>query len=69
MFDKPHSRRRFMALGAGGMAGALTGPWLRAAAAAEPQDADLVVFNAKVYTVDKSAPTAQAFAVRNGRFI
>ncbi len=38
-------------------------------AAAEGQDADLVVFNAKVYTVDPSQPRAQAFAVKAGRFI
>ena len=31
-------------------------------------DADLVVFNAKVYTVDSREPRAEAFAVRGGRF-
>ena len=39
-----------------------------AAALADPQDADLVVFNAKVYTVDANAPRAEAFAIRAGRF-
>jgi predicted amidohydrolase YtcJ len=43
-------------------------PWLRAAEATEAQDADLVVFNAKVYTVDSRVPKAQAFAVKAGRF-
>lgn len=33
------------------------------------QDPDLVVFNAKVYTVDPRAPKAEAFAVKNGRFV
>ena len=33
------------------------------------QDPDLVVFNAKVYTVDARAPKAEAFAVKNGRFV
>jgi len=33
------------------------------------QDADLVVFNAKVYTVDSRAPKAEAFAVNGGRFV
>jgi hypothetical protein len=33
------------------------------------RDADLVVFNAKVYTVDPQSPRAEAFAVKNGRFI
>ena len=36
--------------------------------AAEGQDADLVVFNAKVYTVDSRAPRVEAFAVKAGRF-
>ena len=38
-------------------------------AALRPQDADLVVFNAKVYTVDSRTPKAEAFAVKAGRFI
>jgi len=42
-------------------------PW--PLSAAEAQDPDLVVFNAKVYTVDSSAPRAEAFAVRGGRFV
>jgi predicted amidohydrolase YtcJ len=33
------------------------------------QDPDLVVLNAKVYTVDDSLPKAEAFAVKDGRFI
>jgi predicted amidohydrolase YtcJ len=33
------------------------------------QDADLVVFNAKVYTVEPQAPQAEAFAVKAGRFV
>ena len=36
--------------------------------AADGADADLVVFNAKVYTVDSRLPKAEAFAVKNGRF-
>ena len=36
--------------------------------AADGQDADLVVFNAKVYTVDSRAPKVEAFAVKAGRF-
>lgn len=30
---------------------------------------DLIVFNAKVYTVDSSFSNAEAFAVKNGIFI
>jgi predicted amidohydrolase YtcJ len=36
--------------------------------AAEGQDADLVVFNARVYPVDPRTPKAEAFAVKAGRF-
>jgi predicted amidohydrolase YtcJ len=39
-----------------------------AAAAVEARDPDLIVFNAKVYTVDASQPRAEAFAVKAGRF-
>jgi hypothetical protein len=38
-------------------------------AAAETPDADLVVFNAKVYTVDSRAPKVEAFAINAGRFV
>ena len=33
------------------------------------QDPDLIVFNAKVYTVDSRTPRAEAFAVKDGRFV
>ena len=51
-----------------GLAGVVGGPWLGAAAAADGANTDLVVFNAKVYTVDTQAPKAEAFAVKGGRF-
>ena len=38
-------------------------------AGAESGNADLVVTNAKVYTVDSRMPRAEAFAVKNSRFI
>ncbi|HEX6740375.1 MAG TPA: amidohydrolase family protein, partial [Sphingomicrobium sp.] len=41
----------------------------RLLAAADPRVADLVVRNAKVYTVDPALPRAEAFAIRDGRFI
>ncbi|MEA2947867.1 MAG: hypothetical protein QOI40_3197 [Alphaproteobacteria bacterium] len=72
------SRREFMEFlglsGAGiaGIAGIAGAQWpgaTAAAAADSAQDADLVVFNAKVYTVDPLAPNAQAFAVKAGRFV
>ena len=68
------SRREFMGLTAAGVAGLLAPPWLRgsrglSAAAAPTGDADLVVFNARVYTMDPAMPRAEAFAIKNGRFI
>ena len=63
-----HSRRQFMGLTGAGFAAALGGPWAAIAAAAEGQDADLVVLNAKVYTVDSGVPRAEAFAIKGGRF-
>ena len=72
------SRRKFMGLTAAGIAGVLTRPLIADAHAASPapvpqmpqsRDADLVVFNAKVYTVDPAMPRAQAFATSGGRFI
>ena len=56
-----HSRRGFL-----GLAGASLGG---AAWAAGPQAPDLVVLNARVLTVDARRPRAQAFAVRDGRFV
>ncbi len=53
-----HSRRTFLGLTAGGLA----------AAAADGPEADLVVYNAKVHTVDAAVPKAEAFAVKGGRF-
>ena len=76
-----HSRREFMGLTAVGAAGILARPGLAAgrtlattsapesAQAAPSADPDLVVFNAKVYTMDSAAPRAEAFATSGGRFI
>jgi predicted amidohydrolase YtcJ len=75
------SRKQFLGFGAAlAGAGAVTsaapaGPKPRhdsdlaeqaAAAGIEP---DLIVVNAKVYTVDPAMPRAEAFAVKNGRFV
>src|ERR1700712_3677081 len=65
------SRRAFMNLTGAGFAGVVAAPCLgagAAAAAADRQDPDLVVINAKVYTVDAAIPRAEAFAVTAGRF-
>ncbi len=70
---RQRSRREFLGLlgvGAGaGLAGFSGMPWIPAARAADGPVADLVVYNAQVYTVDSARPRAEAFAVKNGRFI
>ncbi len=67
-------RREFMGLTAGTVAAAAFGPvWssraVAAVAAAQPGNADLIVANANVYTVDSRLPKAAAFAVKNSRLI
>ena len=75
------SRKQFLGLGAA-LAGATGFAGLDAFEAAEapqapqaPQApgpgiaADLVVLNARVFTVDQAMPRAEAFAVKNGRFL
>src|SRR4030095_1149995 len=53
---------------AGGIAGAVSAQSIQTTSPSglEP---DLVVFNAKVYTVDSRNPRAEAFAVKAGRFV
>ncbi len=67
------TRRDFMGLAAGLAAAAVAPPSLRfgaaGAQAVERGEADLVVTNAQVYTVDAALPRAEAFAVKNSRFI
>ena len=62
-----------MGLTAAALAGTVAGPWASrtetAAARAETGTADLVVINARVYTVDARVPRAEAFAIKNERFI
>ena len=72
MTDRP-SRRDFMGLTVGAVAATFSSPWVSrtvaAVADAEAGKADLVVINAKVYTVESRMPKAEAVAVKNGRFI
>jgi len=78
------SRREFMGLTAAGVAGVLGRPLLgdarggsvpsawrgvSGAQSSSGTDADLVVYNAKVYTMDAAVPRAEAFAVSGGRFV
>jgi hypothetical protein len=73
MSEHRRSRREFFGVTGAGLAGFASAPWLGSAAAAAPaaeaQDAELVVINAKVYTVDAAMPRAEAFAVKGGRFL
>ncbi|WP_394761067.1 amidohydrolase [Phenylobacterium sp.] len=57
------NRRGFLSLAGAGAA------WSSQAWAAASSEPDLVVLNAKVFTVDAKRPRAQAFAVRGGRFV
>jgi predicted amidohydrolase YtcJ len=65
----PLSRREFLALSASaGLAGLVS-----SGARAQDQQllserVDLIVHNAKVYTVDRANPVAEAFAIKDGRF-
>ena len=60
-------RRRFITYGAGSLLAALA-PLPRRAWAQAAVDPDLIVFNARIYTVDAQQPRAEAFAVQGGRF-
>src|SRR5215469_12909282 len=66
MSSHRHNRREFLGLTGVGVAG-LAGSGLMGATASgetrslDPRSADLVVFNAKVYTVDPRTPQAEAF--------
>ncbi|MDH4062987.1 MAG: amidohydrolase [Acidobacteriota bacterium] len=70
------NRREFLNVTGAGVAGLVGAPWLgdsarvqaAQAGASGGRDPDLIVVNAKVYTVDPGAPGAQAFAVTAGRF-
>jgi hypothetical protein len=72
-----HSRRQFVELAGAGIAGLAAGRWVGAtppaiafaAGAADGPEPDLVVINAKVYTVDAAQPRAEAFAVKASRFL
>jgi predicted amidohydrolase YtcJ len=70
------NRREFLGLTGASVAGLAGGSFLRSnafgdteIADADPRRADLVVFNAKVFTVDSRAPKAEAFAIKGSRFI
>src|SRR5712691_11289910 len=68
MMDHRKTRRDFLNLTGAGMATLMGVALPGVTAPAEGPDADLVVFNANVYTVDPGAPKVQAFAIKAGRF-
>ena len=64
-----YTRGEFLGL-AGLMVGAVaTGARAQAAAVDETREPELVVLNGRVFTVDDNQPRAEAFAVRNERFM
>jgi len=72
MRTRAPTRREFLRLAGGGIALSAAAPWARAAdavPATAPRDADLIVINANVWTVDRQRPRADAFAIRGSRFI
>jgi len=75
MAHHTRNRREFLGLTSAGVAGAVGAQFIgstRIAAQTVPadaRDADLIVINAKVYTVDDRQPRAEAFAFKGGRFV
>ncbi len=68
MKQQPQNRRYFIGSLAAGAAGAI-GTQLNSPTTTAGLEPDLVVFNAKVYTVDSRNPKTEAFAVKGDRFI
>ena len=71
-----HNRREFLGLTGASVMGLSSGSFRGENAFGEkeradfdPRYADLVVLNARVYTVDPQIPKAEAFAVKGQRFI
>ena len=72
-----HNRREFLGLTGLGATGIASGRLLFRPSAfaetetvdADPLHADLVIHNAKVYTIDSGMPKAEAFAVKGSRFV
>src|SRR5262249_39300743 len=71
-----HNRREFLGLTGLSLAGFTAGSFFGSSVFGEsnsaefdPRYADLVVFNAKVYTIDSRMPKADAFAVKGSRFV
>jgi predicted amidohydrolase YtcJ len=63
------NRREVVGLAGAGLAFAVARATHAAAALSDWASADFVLVNAKVYTMDSRLPEAEAFAVRDGRFV
>ena len=70
------NRREFMGLAAAGVAGVFTSPWstipgvtsaAHSAHGPASVDPDLVVFNARIYTMESGAPRAEANLIWRSR--
>ncbi len=68
MAHETFSRRQLVGLGCASL-GMLAARGSGAAALADWAAPDLIVVNAKIYTMDSRRPETQAFAVRGGRFV
>jgi predicted amidohydrolase YtcJ len=72
---EPRSRREFLGLAAAGAAGLLTKPSFNDTHPFTPAplglvaDPDMIVVNAKVYTMDPAIPRAEAFSISGGRIV
>lgn len=73
---KRHNRREFLGLAGLGATGLARGVILRPnvfadtdGSDADPRSADLIVYNAKVYTIESRMPKAEAFAIKGSRFV
>jgi len=65
-----YSRSEFLRLTGAAAAGVgLTGSTARAQGTVDATHADLILVNGRVLTMDDSLPRAEAFAVKNGRFV
>jgi predicted amidohydrolase YtcJ len=75
MTDRRHDRRQFINAASASLAAIAAAPEFvgsvqaEQAAPASGTSPDLIVVNAKVYTMDAPAPRAEAFAVSGGRFV
>jgi predicted amidohydrolase YtcJ len=75
MTSERRTRRNFLGMAGAAVAGVAAGASFDAAAVGQSidgskdrQSADLVVYNAKIYTMEDSALRAEAFAIKDGRF-